>query len=203
MDIQARERFWSKVDRGGGPDACWLWTAHKTRGGYGQLRVDGHQATAHRVSWELAHGPIPPGHGYHGTCVLHRCDNPPCCNPSHLFLGTNADNMADMKAKGRQARGDTHGARTHLSNWRRGDAHWARAHPERLPRGSAHGARLRPETRPRGEQHGRAVLSRDDVLAIRGAVAAGESQASLVAKFHVNKSTVSRIVLRKIWRHLP
>lgn len=95
-------RFWSKVDRSGGPDACWLWTANRNRNGYGTLKVgsrrDATRRTmlAHRKAWELMRGQIPPG-----SCVLHRCDNPPCCNPAHLFLGTQADNLADMHAKGR------------------------------------------------------------------------------------------------------
>lgn len=66
---------------------------------------------AHRVSWELHNGKIPKGHGHHGTCVLHKCDTRSCVNPDHLFLGSNADNVADKVAKGRAAHlnGELHG----------------------------------------------------------------------------------------------
>lgn len=66
---------------------------------YGSMSIGWRQAAAHRVSWVLNIGPIPPGQD-----VLHQCDNPPCVNPSHLFLGTNRDNIADKMAKGRQSR---------------------------------------------------------------------------------------------------
>lgn len=97
------DRFWSKVDMRG-PDECWQWKA-ATCHGYGQIRLNGHTRYAHRVSWELANGPIPDGDGYHGTCVCHRCDNPLCVNPTHIFLGSNEDNQADMTRKGRRPRG--------------------------------------------------------------------------------------------------
>jgi hypothetical protein len=106
-------RFWCRVDKRG-PDECWPWLGCKHKSGYGRISAGGYggrMLDTHRVSWELHNGPIPEGEGYHGTCVLHRCDNRPCCNPNHLFLGTNDDNMADMVAKGRahSLRGEANG----------------------------------------------------------------------------------------------
>lgn len=75
---------------------CWIWSGKTDKHGYGQLRGRG----AHRASYALAHGPIPAG-----LSVCHRCDNPPCINPGHLFLGTTADNCRDRSAKGRNGRG--------------------------------------------------------------------------------------------------
>jgi len=79
-------------------DGCWLWTGRRDRAGYGKIRrgPSAKNLRAHRVAWELEHGPIPDG-----LCVLHHCDNPSCVRPDHLFLGTDADNVADMFAKGR------------------------------------------------------------------------------------------------------
>ena len=90
------ERFLAKVDGSGGDAACWPWRGTVTAQGYGQIWSKGRHRNATRISWELAHGPIPPG-----MFVLHACDNPPCVNPGHLFIGTHADNMRDMRAKGR------------------------------------------------------------------------------------------------------
>lgn len=80
------------------PEGCHEWRGARRAGGYGAVSVAVRQTDyAHRVAWQLAFGPIPDG-----MFVCHRCDNPPCCNPEHLFLGTNADNMRDMVAKGRE-----------------------------------------------------------------------------------------------------
>lgn len=100
LDQEGPLRFWEKVDASAGPDGCWLYTGFRKWDGYGWLQR-GHAATrrsltAHRYAWILTKGS--PGAGLQ---VLHRCDNPPCCNPAHLFLGTHADNMADRSAKGR------------------------------------------------------------------------------------------------------
>ena len=78
---------------------CWLWMDCAHEFGYGLLKIGGRKGPvvrAHRYAWELHNGPIP-----RGLFVCHRCDNPPCCNPAHLFLGTNADNVRDMRRKGR------------------------------------------------------------------------------------------------------
>lgn len=91
------ERFWARIERRG-PDECWPWMARRNVRGYGRARWDGRYAAAHRVVWAMANGPIPPG-----LFVLHSCDNPPCCNPAHLHIGTHADNMAEMVSRGRAA----------------------------------------------------------------------------------------------------
>lgn len=99
------QRLWSRVVKGN-PDDCWIWTGQTDDWGYGVLRMV-KKDKAHRVAWRLTFGEIPPG-----LSVLHRCDNPPCVNPSHLWLGTAKDNARDREAKKRHvpARGESCGA---------------------------------------------------------------------------------------------
>lgn len=94
--MNAEERFWTKVDRSEGPDACWVWTKSCQPSGYGQTWIDGKVVTAHRAAWIFVNGLISSG-----MLVCHTCDNRKCCNPSHLFLGTYSDNNRDMFRKGR------------------------------------------------------------------------------------------------------
>lgn len=95
----AAARFWPKVDKDS-EAGCWIWTAARDAWGYGIFRKSAYvPARAHRWTYEQAYGPIP-----EGMLVCHKCDNPPCVNPAHLFLGTDLDNNRDRAAKGRSSR---------------------------------------------------------------------------------------------------
>ena len=98
-----KSRFWAKVDRSGGPDACWLWTAAKRKTGYGLFYIRRAHGS-HRIAWAMDKGPIPDG-----LCVCHRCDNPPCCNPKHLYAGTKVDNAQDSIRAGTKYQPDNRG----------------------------------------------------------------------------------------------
>lgn len=87
-----KKRFWSKVEKTNG---CWLWKSGKTKDGYGRVSYLGRNYLAHRFAWMLVKGEMPP------ALLLHKCDNPPCVNPEHLFEGNMKDNVQDCIAKGR------------------------------------------------------------------------------------------------------
>lgn len=93
MNEEDQKRFWNKVDKSGD---CWIWTSALSGKGYGDFMLNKRHHRAHRLSYELAHGPI-----QGGLFVLHRCDNKQCVNPEHLFLGTHRDNMDDLVQKNR------------------------------------------------------------------------------------------------------
>ena len=111
MDILTQkyiDRFWGNVDKERSNifyngTRCWEWVAGCTSTGYGQFLIQRKKYKPHRISYTLAFGGIP-----EGLFVLHHCDNPLCLNPSHLFLGTQKDNMNDKVSKGRQNRGESH-----------------------------------------------------------------------------------------------
>lgn len=137
------ERFWASVDRRD-PSDCWEWTGSRRKGKhpYGMFNVDRVCVNAMRVAWELTNGPIPSG-----LVVMHSCDNPPCCNPAHLSVGSVADNIRDMWNKGRARTIGPRGERAPAAKLNRSQVREIRA---RL----AAGAGIRPLAREIGVNRG-------------------------------------------------
>lgn len=197
---------------------CWLWGASTDPNGYGQARhpTAGRTARVHRLAYEAARGPIPAG-----LSVLHRCDNPPCCNPDHLFLGTRAENVADMVSKGRQRRGEGRSDAV-LTEAAVLDIRRRRAAGERIKSiAASHGI---PEntartacfggtwahlpgivaTRDRrGSHHGMAKLTEADVVAIRARSPRGGETRAVASEYGISASTVRDICQRRFWKHVP
>jgi hypothetical protein len=169
--LTAQERVRARIDTSGD---CSLWLGSTNRHGYGVTSANGQAWLVHRLIWTWTYGAIPDG-----LFVLHNCpsgDNPACCKPAHLWLGTIADNQRDMmlKGRGRGATGDDSGRRTH---------------PERTARGErASGARLRES----------------DVVEIRRLYTDQHiSHRDLAIHFGVGKSTIGSILNGATWSHLP
>lgn len=150
ISVADQVRFWGKVTKGEG---CWNWTGSRNSDGYGQFRCDGKARKAHRVSFVIANGGI-----RDGLCVCHRCDNPSCVNPEHLFAATHQVNMKDCAKKGRM----------HL-----------------------------------GEKCANSKLTAGDVIEIRRAYHAGETQHSIGRRYGISQVTVFKIVNRRTWPHVP
>jgi len=159
--------FWARVDRGTTPDGCWLWRGNRDMKGYGRLYVDCRAIRAHRIAWTLTNGPIPDG-----LCVCHRCDNPPCVRPDHLFLGTSADNTRDASAKGRMATGERN----------------CMSRPEIV-------------VKIRGSNNHNARLTEDQVRLIRSRIGR-VGQRQLAREFGVSKGTIWWIASGRQWKHV-
>lgn len=155
--MSLRERFWQKVDKKSDPNSCWLWTAARNKG-YGVIgrtkatspKRGNHMAT--HVSWWVHTGEHVPT----GMVVCHKCDNPPCVNPNHLYIGTPRQNAMDMVERNRM------------------------------------GASLRDH----------AVLTEDDVRAIRQAHEKGSTQVSLAKFYEVSPQCINAVVRRRSWKHV-
>lgn len=161
----ATARFWEKVDQAGD---CWVWLAHKDHAGYGQFTYGLKTIRSHRVAWILTHGEIP-----NGLFVCHKCDNPSCVRPDHLFLGTHSDNMRDSYRKGRKVLPDR--------------TRFVKGHQQAS----------------RGEASHLAKLTSDQVLEIRRTYEqGGVTQEALARKYGVERTTVRDIIHRRNWKHI-
>ena len=174
------ERFWSYVDRSGGPDACWTWIGGRFKNGYGRFHVGATSLGAHCVSYVLRYGAIP-----NGMCVCHNCpggDNRWCVNPSHLWMGSKADNAKDMIGKGR-ANGNRPSpvVRAALAQPYVGVG-WS--HP--------------------GERNPYAKLTDATVVTIRARYTGRRGEiAALAREFGVSDTLIGKIVKHQSWKHLP
>lgn len=169
-------RFWSKVDQDGPPPpdrpdlgSCWVWTgALFAMSGYGQFWLNDTNRRAHIVSYEWANGPT------NGQQVQHLCNVRVCVRPSHLTLGTPAENMGYAVSMGRMARGDRH---------------WLRSGPD-------------TRAHARGERNGSAKLTADGVRAIKASLSNGEACAQIAARYGVSDAAVRDIKRGRNWRHV-
>jgi hypothetical protein len=165
---QSIAAFWAKVTK---TDGCWTRSGASNGQGYSIATLDGQRIYAHRLSYILHFGGIPDG-----LDVLHKCDNPPCVRPDHLFAGTHRDNMTDMVAKNRH---DGSGIRIALAALAADRSVMAR-----------------------GEGHGQSKVTENMVRDIRERARRGESQRSIADAMPITQVTVGRIIRREIWAHV-
>lgn len=190
-----RERFWLRVQKAG-DDECWLWMGGVNPRNYGKFYADAKTLSAHRMAYILEHGMISP-HEH----VLHTCDvryapgdvtYRRCVNVRHLRIGDHAENMREMREKGRTASGERHGTYVH---------------PERVARGDRSGAHIYRWDHAKGLQHGRYTTPTDSVKltmeqaeTIRTLRREGVATKELAAQFHVSQTQIYRIVNGTRWR---
>jgi predicted XRE-type DNA-binding protein len=207
------EDFWRRVTRS---ELCREWQGPRDRKGYGLTTWRGRSAHTHRLAWELTYGPVPPG-----MCVLHRCDNPPCCEPTHLFLGTRADNAADAMTKGRHTRGEMVGTAKLTTAKVFAVRSFVRAGYPQMEVANLFGCNTSTISRiarqeswkhvasgdplrgaRRGSRQWMAKLTEDQVRAIRHLLAAGEMQTAVAELYGVSRQNVGDIARGRRWAHL-
>jgi hypothetical protein len=194
-------RFMNKVEK---TETCWIWKAQIQPTGYGTFWMNKKNQLSHRVSWVLFKGDIP-----NGLWVLHRCDNPSCVNPDHLFLGTPKDNTHDMMNKGRERKQISKLTERDLANvldlYKNGVSQreisrifnttqfliWRHIHKKV------------PVKKCIGEGNKKSVLTEMQVKEIRSSYIPIKVSFNILSKkYNVNKSTIERIIRRETWQHI-
>lgn len=183
MGVKAKP-FWDRVKFSQETGACWEWKGARIDN-YGSVKFMGMSQRAHRVAYMITKGKIPDG-----MMVCHTCDNPPCCNPLHLWLGTAKMNCDDMHHKGR-------------ANPPTGNRSGWVVCPEKMCYGDRSMARRYPELLKRGSQNGNHKLFEKDVTEIRRLVNSGHSKNSTAKKFGVTQKCIRMIMRGDTWKHLP
>lgn len=175
-------RFWSFVDIRT-DDECWPWMGGRLPKGYGHFTFRRKAIKAHRLSYFINTGIDP-----NESIVCHKCDNPPCCNPGHLFAGTHKSNAEDRSAKGRSAFGDKN---------------WTRKYPERIPKGNDHWMAKKPHLIRKGESTGIAKITAEIAKAIRERhVPLVVTARHLAEEFGTTKHIVQDVLRRRTWKHV-
>lgn len=197
--------FWGNV-KVGAPDECWEWQRGRTKLGYGKMQANKKPVGAHRVACELAHGPIPDG-----MVVMHSCDNPPCCNPAHLSIGTYKDNGRDMNIKGRMSRKLNADDIVAMRNsYAQGTSLQSLAEHFNISDSQVcnivHGLRWNHVGGPISEfvrirRKGPKLLD-DEIRLIRLLAQKGATRADIAERFGITVSNVCQIVARRTWRHV-
>lgn len=176
LTIEDADRFWAKVDMSQGADSCWPWTG-KARSGYGRFKVRGRWFNANRIAISLSGDPIDPS-----RIACHTCDNPACCNPRHLYSGTDADNARDMIERNRDK------CLTRAEGKARGRQHQMYTNPEKH--------------RLYGERNWNTKLDPEKVRAIRRLLADGQTPQEVANKFGMSRGAIRKIADGKTWVHV-
>ena len=209
-------RLWSKINILS-DDKCWEWQGAKTTAGYGVIRINYELNYAHRLAWMLKNKAEIPKKGV----ICHRCDNPSCCNPNHLFLGTQADNIRDAAKKDRMPKGEVH----HMSSISKDDVRHIRylgyTNMSKKKIGEKFGisrqavtdilckrtwGHIDPEWEPpakksKGAAHPNAKLTEEDIRSIRR-LTKSMSIRAIARKFNVSRGTITPIIKGETWKHV-